>query len=304
MRGVLLLSMIAVGFAGAVPVPAIAQDRLATGIGGTSVADGASRALEDLATGEQVLIGPADATARFAGRDVRLDGALAVFGYASDVAYIVVLDGEAMMGGQIARPGRMLLIPPFGGAIAVERFDAARLRDALPPERSGPAFQMARARLDYLAGRQAPAIALGRLQRTSFNVAASGSASQEARRRAIVGSSAIRAIRFSDDNSMPGVVRDIVTGTATALVTGDAERLAQFIDPLPFGPDGTSARTAFAEALIAREDWSRRLSGAVIVPGAGDALWRLSGPGGNTTFRLRLGGEFPFIESIDTGEQG
>lgn len=290
----ILAAAAACAAAGVTP-PALAQD-------GSRLSDGAAARLDQLATGEQLLLPARSGPLAFAGQQLSLTDATLITGYASEVAYAVVVAGEARIGDLRAGPGWMLLIPPWGAAPSRQRYDAARLLAAWP-QHAGQAD--ARAALTRVAKGQRFAITMGRLQRTRFNVAASGDAANEGDRRALVGGTAVRVVRFGGDGDLPGVVQQIVSGVAGALVTGDAASLAQYIDPLPFGGDGgsTAARTALAEAIIAQRDWGARLSGVQIVPGAGDSQWRLTGPAGVTTIQLRPTGGFPFVSAI-TAEAG
>jgi hypothetical protein len=268
---------------------------------GTRLADGTAAALATLATGEQLLIEPASTPLDFAGQTIARADARLIVGYASEVAYVLVLAGEARLGDLSAGPGRMLLFPPWGGAPSVQRFDARRLLDAWPVHGAQAA---ARADAMRIASRQRLALTFGRLQRTRFNVGASGDAAEEGTRRALVGGAAVRAVRFGGEADLPGVVQQVMSGVAGALVTRDAAALAQFIDPLPFGGDaGGDGRQALAEAIIAQRDWSARLAGVAIIPGGSDSQWRLTGPAGITTVQLRPTGGFPFVAAI-TAEAG
>lgn len=264
---------------------------------GTRLDSGAMIALEALETGEQVLLPPATGPMVFAGRDLTLNAAQVIGGYASNFAYVLVLSGDVQIGDRPVRPGSMLLVPPWGGEPSIARFDARRLLAAWPVH-AGQAE--ARAAVERIAQRQRFALTLGRLQRTRFNVVASGDAENEPARRAAVGAKAVQSIRFGGQGDLPGVVQQLMTNVAGALVSGDSATLAQLIDPLPFGNQSLAPRQLLAQSIIARTDWPKRLQGVAILPGANDTQWRLSGPDGVTVVQLRAGGEFPFVAAVST----
>ncbi|MBA4809281.1 hypothetical protein [Brevundimonas sp.] len=264
---------------------------------GTRLDNGAMIAIEALETGEQVLFPPASGPMVFAGQNLILTQAQVIGGYASSFAYLLVLSGEVQIGDRQIRPGSMLLVPPWGGEPSIARFDARRLLAAWPAH-EGQA--KARAAAERIAKRQRLALTLGRLQRTRFNVVASGDARNEPARRAAVGAKAVQNIRFGGQGDLPDVVQQLMTNVAGALVSGDSATLAQLIDPLPFGSESIAPRQLLAQSIIAQTDWPKRLQGVAIIPGADDTQWRLAGPDGVTVVQLHANGEFPFVAAITT----
>jgi hypothetical protein len=254
--------------------------------------------LQSLVTGQQLALQRQSGNLDFAGHVVALTEASTIAGFASEVAYLVVLDGKARIGEVTAGPGRMLLIPPFGGRVLVERFDAARLRQGLDANAVVMAPE-AGAALDRLARRQRVGIALGRLQRTRFNVAASGAAAAEGGRRALVGGQAVRAIRFSNAEDAADIARRTVTDFIAALMAGNAAHIAEFLDPVPFGADGGNARIALAQAMIAERDWRTMLAGATASAGTEADQWLVQGAQGAAVVVLRPSNGFPFIGTIN-----
>lgn len=269
----------------------------ATPLTGTRLDSGAMIALEALETGDQVLLPPATGPMIFAGQALTMNAAQVIGGYASSFAYLLVLSGDVRIGDRQVRPGSMLLVPPWGGEPSVARFDARRLLAAWPVH-AGQAE--ARSAAERIAKRQRLALTMGRLQRTRFNVVASGDAENEPARRAAVGAKAVQAIRFGGQGDLPGVVQQLMTNVAGALVSGDSATLAQLIDPLPFGSESIAPRRLLAQSIIAQTDWPKRLQEVAITPGADDSQWRLSGPDGVTVVQLRTKGEFPFVAAITT----
>lgn len=269
------------------------------GIVGVRLSDGTALPLAQIATGEQLLLSDITAPVSFAGRQITLSGARVIAGYASEVAYLVVLEGEASIGKQGASAGRMLLIPPFGADVLVERFDAKRLGDQWPTSTTADGLDEARAALDKITRQQRLGLTLGRLQRTSFNVAASGAADQEAGRRALVGGETVRSIRFGGDANETEVAQRVVASTSDALASGDARALAELLDPIPFGTEDAGARIALAQSMLSEHDWPRQLASAQIETAGDLSSWRLRGPGGSTLIQLRASSGFPYVATIN-----
>lgn len=252
-----------------------------------------------LPTGEQLVIEGRNGAHQFAGRELALAGFSGVIGYSSQLAYVLVIEGEASIGTVSAGRGRMLLVPPFGGEVTSERFDAARLHAAF--EQQGAAFSLAS--LSDLADEQARDVFLGRLGRTAFNVTTMGSAEQELTRRARTGGNAVRETRFAASATGEDLERRVVSRFLSALANGDAQAVADLIDPAPYGlvhgtPEASAARLTMARTLLAARDW--RAFGNVQPSSVGNASWFASAGGSSATIALIPTRDFTFVRSIET----
>lgn len=270
--------------------PAAAED-------GIRLADAAAANSETMATGDQLLLTGRDGPLRFAGRDLTLSGFSGILGYASETAYVLVIDGEMSEGSRRIGPGRMLLIPPYGAPSDVQRFDAARLRDRWG-DQARAAQPAIYERLDTLAGRQASGLFFGRLGRTSSNVTAPRGPERELAGRTLLGNPSIRAIRFDGQAGAAAVERRIVDAFRAALMSGDAPAAAALMDPMPFGGralggGAREARLLAARALIASGDWPSLLGSGE--PEQADGRWRL----GRITLTLHRVDDFAFIQHIE-----
>lgn len=290
-----LLAMIAsLGLAS----PATAQGlKLANDADATEIAD--------LTTGEQLVLERADRTVDFAGSPVTLRQFSGILGYASEVAYVVVIDGVAEAGGTRATRGKMLLIPPYGAEVMRQRFDAGRLGDVwnVDMRTRAPATY---ASLERLSSAQARGVALGRFGKTNFNVAASGVAADELARRTVVGGKAIRDIRFSGERNPEAIERTIVGSLVAALIAGDAHAVASLMDPVPYGntdlrAGADDARLLMAASLVASRDWRAVLGTGEARRGAADNVWVVAGPAGTATVTLRPMGDFSYVRNVTVG---
>lgn len=301
------LGLLALGFASGPARPAwsqaSAQVAPVAAPAATLLTNGEPRALADLRTGEQVVLDRRSGLLPFAGREILLDDFIGVAGYASGVAYLLVLSGSARLGDDKVGRGRMLLMPPFSGKPMMERFDADRLRKAWPAAATAAAPE-AKTALDSLASAQAFGLFTGRYQRTRFNVAASGAAAREPELRALVGGAAVREIRFSKDGNPSTAEYRVIASAARALANGDAASLADLLDPTPFGgrnigTQGVDGRVLFARALLAQRDWRRQLTSVAATRGIKPNQWLLGGPNGLTIITLRPTTDFAFVGSVD-----
>ncbi len=267
-----------------------------------------SQQLAQLATGDQLVIENVTGEVQFGGHTIALDAFSGIAGYGSEVAYLITVDGEAELSGAElgegaqeieAGRGRMLMIPPFGAQAGVQRYDARRLHEALSAQQQVSAtFTVAS--LGDLAKGQDRAIFLGRLGRTSFNVATMGSASQETGRRERVGGTHVRDVRFTSEAGADTLEQRIVSQFLAALAAGESAAVAQMLDPLPYGMGamahgGDQARIAMASNLIAQRDWSA--AAATPPQQVGETLWRA----GDALINLRRTTEFAYVESIEVG---
>lgn len=273
---------------------------------GLRVSNGSPEQIEALSSGQQLVLTDHSGAIQFAGRQIELSNFSGIVGYASDIAYVVAISGSAEADGNKAVRGRMLMIPPFGGELGVERFDAARLRDAWNEDIKVSA-PLAYASLEDLAGGQATGVFLGRLGRTNFNVAASGLAKTELAKRTIVGGNAITDIRFDSSANSATFEKRIVSKFADALARSDAKTVAQFIDPLPFGNNDLrggagEARLLMAQNLIAERNWKSNVSGRQPVRDQqNSSLWVIQGPVSRTLITLRRTTDFAFVSNVKTG---
>lgn len=181
----------------------------------------------------------------------------------------------------------------------MQRFDARRLHDALA-QNPGVSGLASIAMLDGLAKGQDRAVFLGRLGRTSFNVATLGSAEAEMGRRERVGGTHVRNARFTGDAGVETLEQRIVARFLASLAAGDAAAVAELLDPLPYGigsmaNGGGEARLAMARSLIAQRDWSAFADAAP--QQVEETLWRA----GAALVGLRRTTEFAFIETIEVG---
>src|SRR5690606_30165940 len=152
---------------------------------GLRYANGSADQFDTLASGDQLVLEDRSEMIQFAGHEINLSGFSGIIGYASDIAYELVISGSASIGDKSAEPGSLTKVRPYGGDSSIERFDAVRLRDFWD-ENNKISMPQVYASLDKLDNGQAKAIFLGRFGRTNFNVAASGRASQELAKRTVV----------------------------------------------------------------------------------------------------------------------
>lgn len=260
-------------------------------------------ALAGLDTGDQLPVSGRSGDVAFGGQRVVLTGFSGLFGYASEVAYVLIVEGEARIGDKVARRGHALMIGPLGTGIAAARYDAGRLHQALGAKGDDVPFLAA---LGTLAAGQRRGIFWGRLGRTNFNIATMNSARAESDRRSRLGGAAIRDARFTAQEPGDGFERDVVNRFLAALARGDATDAAQFLDPLPYGfnrldAGGDKARRVMAERLIARQDWAAL---AAVTPDKKDeARWTVAAGSRRAEILLRRTSEFAFVQSIQLGDE-
>ncbi len=273
---------------------------------GLQISDDTVTQFDQLASGEQLVLTDRNGIIQFAGRTFNLSGFSGIVGFASEIAYVVTITGTAETEGKSAKSGQMVMIPPFGGNVAVERFDAARLRDAWD-EGIKISAAKAYAALDDLVKKQSRGLFLGRLGRTTFNVTASGRASQELAKRSIVGGATVTNIRFSSKESSDGIEQHIVNDFINALMRGDAQSVAEIMDPMPFGNSdlrsgGDEARLLLAQSLIGERNWKTIIGNAEAKRDQNiDDLWVIRGPVSRTYIKLRRTTDFAFVSTIRTG---
>lgn len=261
--------------------------------------------IAELPTGDQLLLEEFSGSLSFAGQELQLDAFTGLLGYSAEVAYVVTAGGTARADGKLARPGRMLLIAPFGRGTVSERFDAARLLDNLASSPNAGAMPGTLARLGDLASGQRRGVFFGRLARTNFNVATLGSGEAEADRRSRVGGTAVREARFTSPNTGVATEQTIVEKFMVALTSNDAEAVSQFLDPLPYGygnleQGGGAARAAMAASLIGSREWGRFADRQISQ--AGETSWIVQGAGARAVIELRRTSDFAFVQSISVEE--
>jgi len=132
-----------------------------------------------------------------------------------------------------------------------------------------------------------------------------GSASAEKGRRIRVGGIAARDARFGAPQSVTGSEEHIIEKFVQALAGGDADRVSEFIDPLPYGsaasgPGGNDVRRVAAPRLLAQHNWSQLADSQT--EKVGDTSWRVIGGGMQAQIELRRTSDFAFVQSIQVGE--
>lgn len=266
--------------------------------------NGAPSEMAAMLPGDQYVLTSQSNVIDFAGRKIALEDFTGIIGYASDVAYVVTISGSAAFDQNVAQRGRILILPPFGVQPSLARFDAARLI-ARWDESDKAEFASAHAELQAIAKSQSRGVFLGRLGRTSFNVAASGEASQELARRSIVGGAVSQSIRFSDIADKTGNEKAVVSRFIAALASGDVDTVAQLMDPLPFGlsdmrGEPGDARSIAAQHLAFERNWADLLGQAAPEYSAEQGVWTI--PGRTPVIvTLRNTQDIPFIKSIRIG---
>lgn len=249
-----------------------------------------------LSTGEQLLIEASSTKMPFAGRQIGLDKFVGIVGYANELAYVAVIEGLASDGNEMAKPGQMLLLRPYGAQSGVEKYDAIRLADQWS-QVTRTASPTAYASLTRIKSKQQRGVWFGRLGQTSYNVAASGSAKNERATRRLMGEAAVRDIRFSGASEPMDVEKLVVTRFLDALKSGDAETVSALMDPTPFGGRRLSggadeARLLAARAFIASRNWTNIVGSNE--PIFSDRMWRAGG----ASLVLRPIDDFIFVTRI------
>jgi hypothetical protein len=257
-----------------------------------------------MAAGDQLVLSAYDGSVNFAGHSVQMEGFTGILGFSSDVAYVVTIKGTAETAKKKASAGRMILLAPFGEKPDVERFDAQQLGDSWTQSEKIE-FAGAYAALEAIAKRQARGIFLGSLGRTRFNVAASGLASNELARRSVVSGKTAQEVRFGVVKSDRDVGSRVVSRFLKGLAEGDAESVAQLMDPLPFGlsdmrGEPGQARLIAAQRLIYAHNWTNILNDAVPQMNADTGVWTLTGTSA-VEITLRNSVDIPFVKSIRIG---
>lgn len=275
-------------------------------LSGALLADGTRVPAGSLAAGQQQLLENASGPLAFAGRQLTLDGFTGVLGFSAETAYVAVIAGSVSMGEDAARPGQLLILPPLGAAADIARFDAERLAQSWQADFAGQ-HSAAFDRLRAIARRQQTGVFLGRLGTTSLNLAAPAGARAEAARRSVVGEQAVLEVRYGGAQDFAALGRSVSERMLAALTMSDDASVAALLDPVPYGNTdltggGGDARRLTARSLIARHDWPRLLSGAVLEPLADGQGWVARSAAGSTTVNLRRMGDFVFVSSIVGGE--
>lgn len=258
-------------------------------------------ALERLRVGSQGMIGLVEqARFRVAGYEVTGGPGRALAGQAADTIYLAVTSGSLTIQGQTAGAGRIILIEPLKRGHQIQRFDAARLLASLSKD-ARVSHPKLTADLKAIAARQRIAIFFGRYETTRFNAHNPGSVKAEELRRKIVGSDTIRSIRFGGVKDPAEVERLVVQEFINALIAGDAAKVAELLDPTPYGGrdlrGGDAARRFAAADLIASRNWRKTITGPPAFD-AGKKTWRVSGRPG-VVIRLRPVTDFVFVRSVN-----
>jgi len=261
---------------------------------------------EQIRPGDQALGTSLQGQFSYAGRDLFFDGASAIFGMSSDIAYVMMLDGTARLADQKAKRGRIILIPPYGQDVAVKRFDAERFLRSFSPgvlEESSP---YAHARLQAIADRQAIGAWWGYTKKTNLNVNAPGGAEAERVKRALTSNDTMQQVRFAEASSDQGLGQRVVEAFLNALKRKDEKAVAALLDPQQFGGldmrgGGDSARLATARLLIKSFKPTATTAqpfGASPEAEGEPGAWSVDTQTGQRTVRLRKTGDLIFIAAV------
>ncbi len=258
-----------------------------------------------IGAGDQTIIQTLDGLHTFAGHEVTFSGFSGALGMASDTAYILVANGVASIDSQEAKAGEVLILPPYGGRSAKQRFDAKRFTQAWS-EQAKTASPDVYESFKRVAKKQRTAMFFGRYKTTSFNVAAPGSGSQELARRSVVGSDTIAEIRFSGMQDPSAIERIVIEKFVSALAAEDAHTVANLMDPTPFGGadiqgGASGARLLMAHQLISSQNWAQQFGDVAPTRMDENGNWQLINGKIRTQLSLRPVGDFVFIQSINTG---
>lgn len=260
----------------------------------------------DVASGKPVELLQHNEPITFAGQEVQFEDFSGLIGHSADLAYVVVADGKAVIDDRKAGRGQVIVIPAMSDEFAIQRFDAERLIQSRGDK--SPLSAELTALVESIARGQSAGLFLGRLKRTNFNIAASGSAKNELARRSIVGKKVVRDFRYGGVSNINDAERQIVSRFMTALIDGDAESLSAMIDPLAFGATdlrlgGDEARQLMAKSMIAERNWRDQFAGfQVEASNPQERQWRVLGRENNATIKMRSTTDFSFINSISVGE--
>jgi hypothetical protein len=204
--------------------------------------------LEDEAASSPVFVSvdqsqPADVA--FFGRNVRLEGgSLATFGAGTDTLYVAVLAGEATADDATAPAGRLLLWTPDRVTPRVAHFDAERYASTTSTD--VPRLQQS---LSSIKQSQSRLRKFGRLRSTNFNAVSPTDVATFERRRQYLNDASVIRLRFAHDEPA-ALARAVADSFLDALVRGDAEAAATFLDPVYLDLDaGTPSEAAVREAV-------------------------------------------------------
>ena len=188
------------------------------------------------------------------GVSYRAEGATrALVVVSSELVTAAVIEGRLAQGGIAARAGEALVTPIDGNRTRRYGFDAARLAATLPP-----AWQAeAAAPLAALAERQRRRAFWGLVEPVGVNAAAPVAPEAEAFRRAYLTNPTVLALRREAAGDRAALARLTLARFAGALAAGEADVVADLIDPAPFTDADADpavwrpARLAFARRLTA-----------------------------------------------------
>lgn len=222
---------------------------LITGTFTVAPAQAADRQLMKLASGQQITV---------FGEAYRAEvPTIAVASRSSELITIAVIDGRVSAEGVTASAGQTLVTPidRAKNAKSVRQFgfDAARLAATLPPEWVGDAA----APLKQMAAQQKRKRFWGLIETAGLNASAPSAPGTEAVRQSYLGNETITSLRRSAQGNPQTLAGLTVKCFAEAVAAGDAQTVADLIDPKPFTDTGASAETwqtarlAFAQGLIA-----------------------------------------------------
>ncbi len=281
--------------------PAIAATCYAIALVSSSAsAQSASDTVQPVEEASQQIHSNANGAIEFAGHSVEFEDFEGITGYATDAAYVATFSGSARVGDHVAKPGRIILIPPYGQEPLVERFDAQRLAASMSDNLAVRPEMIAR--LNSIAAKQRTGIFFGRLGRTNFNVATSGNKSREVARRSIIGGDAARRLRFAATENQEEFDRKVIEMFLAALAAGDAATVAELMDPVPFGgiasEEAGKARRKMAAMVLAQRNWGAFLRDGFEASASSDEQWVTVTSQGLAYISLRNAQGFTFVKSI------
>jgi len=281
----------------ALPTPLAAQEAAATATY-ASLDDGTPTNLANVLPGDQLVAQGVSGTQSFAGQEVLLDQFTGVFGASADLAYVMVMDGTLVHAGESLGAGKILMIPPFGGSPAVERFDAERFMASLP-QGSEVRFAGLSSALAQVIDNQSSAKWWGIVSPTNMSANAPSGLAVEQTKRELVTHPGLQGLRFSAIADEAELERRTVETFVAAAMRGEADLVAALLDPDQFfGTQLTAGGAGGARALAARQvvQTLRPVSADLGAPDGN--VWAVQTANGARYLATRRLGDFIFITSI------
>ena len=263
-----------------------------------NIADNTQLSTADFQAGNQGFAPLQNGVFEFAGHNVTLTDFQGIFGMSSDLAYIMVSSGSASIGDDVAKAGRIFMIPPFGDKIAVERFDAAMFLRSLSEQSKAGQPEMVAA-LSNIASGQKRGKFWGTLRPTGRNVNALRSVAKEKIRRELLDNKAMQQVRFSGLADGKAAAEQTIQTFISALIAKDVASVAALLDPMQFGGaamrgGGKAARELAAQGLVG----SYQPATNDVSAGSDEDSWIITTRSGRRTVKLRRIDDLYFVQSI------